>query len=330
MRIESSVTSLSWIPSEAISGMSRLPFDMGVSHYDESPPEHIEDIEDLRRQDRFRFANHLNAWIEVEDGRIVGSGHSGGGLIGATTLRLGGRSMSVAAVAFPDRRPEPTVTDSSVRFIQTAGGRTGLPLPRKVKYPPFVQIQAPLAWTTLALTIHADGRVEKEVIGASTFPRHWIYDEHMRLVQKTGLIDWKSWTGKAFGSHTPWGDEDSPALVTEVETALEHELSAHFMRKGTRPDIRNLKIGHVLAAQGDPGEELFLLLDGVVSVEVDGELLAHLGPGVVLGERAVLESGRRTSSVKAVTAIRVAVIRPDEVEPSMLAELATHHRREEQ
>ena len=329
MRIESSVTSISWIPSEAISGMYRLPFDMGVNHYDESPPERVEDLEALRVADRFRFANHLAAWIEVEDGRVKDFGHTGGGLIGATVVRLGGRSMSVAAAAFPDRRPEPTVSEESVRFIQTAGGRTGLPLPRKVKYPPFVQIQAPLAWTTLALTIHADGRVENEVIGASAFPRHWIYDQTMKLVQKTGLIDWKSWTGKAFGAHTPWGDEDSPALVTQVETALEHELSAHFMRRGKKPDIRNLKAGHVLMAQGDPGEELYLLLDGVVSVEVDGELLAHLGPGVVLGERALLESGRRTSSVKAVTAIRVAAIKPDEVEPAMLAELATHHRRED-
>ena len=328
MRIESRVTSISWIPSEAIRGMSRLPFDMGLSHYDDSPPEQIEDLDQLRREDRFRFANHLSAWIEVEDGRVVGWGNNGGGMIGATVVQLGGRSISVAAVPFPERRPEPTVTETSVRFIQTAGGRTGLPLPRKVKYPPFIQVTAPLAWTTLALTIHADGSVENEVIGASTFPRHWIYDEHMKLAQKTGLIDWKSWTSKAFGSHTPWGDEDSPALVTHVETALEHELSAHFMRGVTKPDIRNLKAGHVLTAQGEPGEELYLLLDGVVSVEVDGELLAHLGPGVVLGERALLESGRRTSSVKAVTAIRVAAIQPGEVEPSLLAELATHHRRE--
>src|SRR5690348_14053568 len=41
MRIESSVTSLSWIPSEAISGVMRLPFDLGPVHYDDPPPDHI-------------------------------------------------------------------------------------------------------------------------------------------------------------------------------------------------------------------------------------------------------------------------------------------------
>jgi hypothetical protein len=39
MRVESSVTAVSWIPSEAIQGMTRLPFEMGLAHYDEPPPD---------------------------------------------------------------------------------------------------------------------------------------------------------------------------------------------------------------------------------------------------------------------------------------------------
>ena len=77
MRIESSVTSLSWIPSEAIKGMTKLPFERGVTHYDKPPPDVIDDLEALRRADRFRFANVLRAWIEVEDGRVVGHGYTG-------------------------------------------------------------------------------------------------------------------------------------------------------------------------------------------------------------------------------------------------------------
>ncbi|MFN2464807.1 MAG: cyclic nucleotide-binding domain-containing protein [Candidatus Dormibacteria bacterium] len=330
MRIQSSVTSISWIPSEAITGMFRMPFDIGVSHYDEPPPKELTDLDELRRADRFRFANRLSAWIEVEEGRITGYGQDGSGLIGATTVSLGGRSLTVTAASFPDRRPDPTVTTSSVRFLQTAGGRTGMPMPRKVKYPPFIQVTSPLAWTTLALTLHVDGRSEYEVVGASPFPRHWIYGEDMKLAQKTGLIDWKSWASKAFGKHTPWGDEDSPALVTQVETALEHELSIHIMKSGTKPELRKLKVGQALVTEGEAGDEMFLLLDGVLSVEAGGKLLAHLGPGVVVGERALLESGRRTSTLKAVTPARVAAVQADQVEPSLLEELATHHRREHQ
>src|SRR5690349_3896312 len=88
MRYESSVTSLSWIPSEAVTGVSRAAFDSGFTHYDDPPPGELDDIEELQAADRFRFANRLRAWIEVDDGRITGGGYSGGGLMGATTLRL--------------------------------------------------------------------------------------------------------------------------------------------------------------------------------------------------------------------------------------------------
>ena len=57
MRYESSVTSLSWIPSEAIEGATRLPFDVGMAHYDPPPPDELGSLDELRQADRFRFAN---------------------------------------------------------------------------------------------------------------------------------------------------------------------------------------------------------------------------------------------------------------------------------
>ena len=329
MRVESSVTSISWIPSEAVEGVTKLPFEMGVAHYDDPPPDRIDDLEALRQADRFRFANELRAWIEVEDGVIGGHGYSGGGHIGATTMRLGSREMTFAAVAFPDKQQPPEIGEGWVRFVQTAGGRTGVPAPRKVNHPPYVQMAAPLAWTTLSLTIYADGTASHEVIGASPFPRHWIYDAEQRLSHKSGLVDFKRWYQNAFGKHTPWGDEDSPALVTEVETALERELSTHIMRGGAKPRIRELGEKKTLVEQGDAGDDIFLLLDGVLSVDVGGEAVAQVGPGAVLGERALLEGGTRTATLRAVTKCRVAAINGGELDPEMLSALAAGHRREE-
>ena len=330
MRIESSVISISWIPSEAVKGMAtKLPFEMGVAHYDAPLPEVIDDLDALREADAFRFANELRAWIDVDDGRVVGHGHLGQGHIGSTTLRLGKREATFEAVALPDLRPEPEAGPTSVRFVQTAGGRTGLPAPRRVRRKPFVQFRAPLAWSTLALTIHADGSSEHEVVGASSFPRHWIYDADGKLVAKTGLIDFSTWYRRAFGKHSPWGDEESPALVTEVETALERLLSTAVMRGGRKPSVRKVKEGHTLTEQGEVGDELFLLLDGVLRVEVDGERLAELGPGAILGERAILEGGLRTCTLRAVTACKVAVAGAGELDPEALAEVSKSHRREE-
>ncbi len=329
MRFESSVTSISWIPSEAIDGLAtKLPFEMGLAHYDAPLPEVLTDLEELRQRDAFRFANELRAWIEVEDGRVVGHGHSGKGHIGATTLQLGARQATFPAVPFPDLRPEPEVTPTSVRFVQTTGGRTGVPAPRRVRRKPFVQIAAPTAWSTLALTIHAEGTSEYEVVGASPFPRHWVYDHAGKLVAKTGLIDFETWYRRAFGRHTPWGDEDSPALVTQVESALERELSGTLMAGG-RPKIRKVKEGATLVEQGAEGNELFLLLDGVLRVEVGGDRVAEIGPGALLGERAILEGGRRTSTLRAVTPCKVAVAAADALDPGALSEVSRGHRRED-
>ncbi|HEY7430664.1 MAG TPA: cyclic nucleotide-binding domain-containing protein [Streptosporangiaceae bacterium] len=330
MRHESCVTSLSWIPSEAVTGSARVAFDAGFTHYDDPPPEELADIEALREADAFRFANVLRAWVEVDaGGRITGSGYGGGGLMGATTVRFGALSHTFQAVALPDLRLEPERGDGWIRFQQTTGGRTGLPAPRRVRRRPFVQWQAPLVWTTLSLTLHADGSAGYEVSGASPFPRHWIYDDAGRLSHKSGLTDFRDWYDHSFGPHTPWGEEDSPALITAVETALERSLSLRLMRGGARPTIRHLAAGEVLVRQGEPGTDIFLVLDGVVRVDRDGEHLAEYGPGALLGERAHLETGRRTSTLVALTPCRIASAQASQLERSALAELAGGHRRED-
>ncbi len=75
---------------------------------------------------------------------------------------------------------------------------------------------------------------------------------------------------------------------------------------------------------------MFLLLDGVVDVEVDGEPIAEFGPGAILGERAVLEGGLRTSTIKARTKARVAVATGEQIDETALAELSEGHRKEEE
>ena len=59
-----------------------------------------------------------------------------------------------------------------------------------------------------------------ELAGASPFPRHWIYDDDGNLVVKSGTIDFEQWYRESHGKHTPWGDEDSEALTTAVESEL--------------------------------------------------------------------------------------------------------------
>ncbi len=328
MRIESSVLSVSWIPSEAVTGLPKQAFEVGVTHYDEPPPDAVSSVhqlEALRDAARFRFANRLAAWIEVDDGRIVDAGYAGGGMMGITTVNIGHRRVRFEPVALPDRQADPERRRPGSCRRPVAARRSRRRAPSGTLRSS--SSKAPDVWTTLALTIRADGQSEFEVVGASPFPRHWIYDADGRLVAKAGLADFHGWYRSAFGKHTPWGDHESEAYVTAVETALERRLSTTIMRGDAKPEIRTLDAGGILTEQGTLGGELYLLLDGVLDVIVDGEPIAEVGPGAILGERALLEGGDRTATLRAVTTCRVAVAMPDQVDRGALVDLSqTHHR----
>ncbi|MEM8924068.1 MAG: cyclic nucleotide-binding domain-containing protein [Actinomycetota bacterium] len=308
---------------------------MKMAHHDPPPPHALgadvpAAIEELRLADRYRFANQLRAYVDVEDGSITGYGYCGdGGSIGATTVELGIGSVTVPATPLPDLQGEPEVTPTSVTFTQTVGGRTGAPMPRAVKRPPFVQYSAPIVWTTLELTIHADGSHEGALKGASGFPRHWVFDHDGALAAKSSLAEYKRWMNESFGSRTPWGAEDSPALVSDVESMLERQLQEQIMRGDNAPEIRRVGDGELLVQQGAEGGELYLLLNGLLIVEVDGEPIAELGPGAVSGERAVVEGGLRTATLRAATDCKVAVVPAAGLDRHALVELAQEHRREE-
>ena len=310
-----------------MTGPLRVPVDMGIGHYDVPPPDQIDDLEALRDADRFRFANHLRAFIEVTDGKVIEAGYLGGGLIGSTIVKLASKVVKIPAVSYPDISHEPEITETGVRFVQTAGGRTGAPLPRRINRPPFVQITAPTAWTTLSLTIGVDGSSSFELLGASPFPRHWVYDNDGLLAQKSGVIDFADWAAKNTHDRSPWFSHDEPAAVSGVESQAERAMSLEIMG-GSSPALRRFQKGDLLMTQGSPGREVLLILDGMTEISVDGEVVAEAGPGSVLGERAALEGGLRTASVVATTPVRVAVTEAEELDPASLYEVARHHRRE--
>lgn len=323
-----STTSVSWIPSELIKGVLRVPFDLGLTHYDEPPPDRLAppDVAALRRAGRFRFVNCVEAHARVDAGRVVGVdlGEGCGGTIGLTNL-LGG-AVRFPAVAMPDLRTVEVADDGSHAVVrQTAGGRAPLPAPRLVNGRP--RLVAPLVWTTLELELRADGTSSASVVGASAFPRHWLYDDAGALVEKVATTDSDAWLHTMEVTATPWHGQDASAVVTPAETELERRLARQVM--ASRRRVRRLDPGEELFRQGDTGAEVALLLDGVVEVVRDGRLLVEIGPGAVLGERALLE-GARTATVRAVTPVTVALVDGGTLAREDLEVLVAGHRREDE
>jgi len=156
-----------------------------------------------------------------------------------------------------------------------------------------------------------------------------VYDQTGQLTAKSAVADLSEWMHVSHGAHTPWGAEDTRPLVAAVETALEHQLSVLIMHGGAKPELRRLPAGALLTEQGAAADDLYLLLDGLIGVSVDGKDLGELGPGAVIGERAILEGGRRTATVRAATPCLVAVAARHQIDTDSLARLAVYHHRED-
>lgn len=328
MRVESKITSVSWIPSESVSGLSRQ-FIQLVSHYDPPPPDHLERLDALRASDRFRFANVLEAWVEFDGNVPVAHGAHGALLMGSSTGHFGPISLTVKGIEMPTIRPEADVGDGWVRMHQTAGGRTAFPLPRRRTTAPFLRVQSPIVWTTLELTLHANGSAQGMMTGASPFPRHWVYDAEDTLTAKSGTADWADWLAQASWHETPWGDQDAAALVTPATSELERELSDVIMHGSHSPVIRRVVTDEIVMAEGVPGTTIALILDGVFSVSALGEEIAEIGPGVVIGEGAAIGAGLRRATVVAKTNGTLAEIPAAHVDADALRDLADQHRLDE-
>jgi hypothetical protein len=316
MRIDASATAITWLPFAALDRMPFVPLELAVAHYDEPPPTTAPDLERLRRQDAFREANKLEAWIEVVDSEVVDYGQRGLSLISDPRPELEQRQVAFPSIEFPVIQPEPEVGDGWARFTQTVGGRIGLPVPRPVAGRPYFHVGAISAWTTLEVLIHSDGSSETRLLAASPFPRHSLYGSDGRLLEVYGGVEFE------LGDGSPWGNEETPAFAAAVESELERKLATSILRTGAKLVRRRVAPGETLVEQGRAGVDLFILLDGLLDVEVDGETVAQVGSGAILGERGVLGDGLRTATLRAVRSSRVAVVGSDQIARPQLLEIS--------
>ncbi|MDQ3879991.1 MAG: cyclic nucleotide-binding domain-containing protein [Chloroflexota bacterium] len=79
-------------------------------------------------------------------------------------------------------------------------------------------------------------------------------------------------------------------------------------RLSTLADEVELPAGRVLMRQGERGEELFVLIDGKVSVQRDGRELPERGGRDIFGEIALVDGGPRSATVTLEAPSRLLVI----------------------
>jgi len=73
-------------------------------------------------------------------------------------------------------------------------------------------------------------------------------------------------------------------------------------------DRAAVKAGTVLMAEGDRGLEVMIILAGMARVSHDGQVLAEVGPGSVVGEIGVMANQPRDATVEAITDLDLIVM----------------------
>lgn len=63
--------------------------------------------------------------------------------------------------------------------------------------------------------------------------------------------------------------------------------------------------GEIIFAEGEPGDFMYVIIEGEVAVTLDGRLVNYLGPGTLFGEMALMDKRPRSATVTAAVACRV-------------------------
>jgi CRP/FNR family transcriptional regulator, cyclic AMP receptor protein len=85
-------------------------------------------------------------------------------------------------------------------------------------------------------------------------------------------------------------------------------------------DEIDIPAGRTIIHEGRTGGECFIVVDGMVEIRRDGERIAEVGPGDIVGELALLDKKPRSASAVTSTETRLLVLAPAEFRT-----LLSHH-----
>ena len=99
-------------------------------------------------------------------------------------------------------------------------------------------------------------------------------------------------------------------LTDHLEDVVLFSKCSHRQRRtiARHAQIAELPAGVDLVKEGEPGDALFVILDGEAVVHHAGIELDRVGPGAYFGEMAILDRASRSATVVAETDVKVAVI----------------------
>lgn len=106
-------------------------------------------------------------------------------------------------------------------------------------------------------------------------------------------------------------------MVSKHDSYLQHLAQVPLFAHCTVKDLQkiakvstemNFPAGTVLVEQGQAGREAFIIVSGQATVTRNGQKVATLGPGDVIGQYSLFDHGPRTATVTADNEVDVLVL----------------------
>lgn len=156
-------------------------------------------------------------------------------------------------------------------------------------------------------------RLSDGAVKPPPFPSEVQVAPHFAKVSGEALLDAVEKALAHFKAQKPADTLDGPLPKLPLFSELPAEVLQRFLGA---LEVRELAAGRYLAQEGEPGDEAFILVRGLLNVVrgVGGPspaLLASLGPGAIFGEMALVSAAPRAASVVAVEpAVVLSISRP--------------------
>jgi CRP-like cAMP-binding protein len=94
-----------------------------------------------------------------------------------------------------------------------------------------------------------------------------------------------------------------------IAETLSDELTDHEMSVlSTLGTVAELPAHEIFATEGAVGQEAIVLMSGTALVSRDGETIATVGPGTILGEGALLTNEPRNASLVTTSPVKLSVL----------------------
>ncbi|MFT3764540.1 MAG: protein phosphatase 2C domain-containing protein [Minicystis sp.] len=111
---------------------------------------------------------------------------------------------------------------------------------------------------------------------------------------------------------------EEPASMARIDALRRIPLFEHLTYREQNEVLaiartRTYPTGATIVREGEPGGDLFVVLDGEVSIEQSGLPIATVGAGGHFGEMGLVDAGPRSASVRAATPMRAMVIQREEM-----------------